>query len=124
MVPLHERRPWQSPVWQAGLLLKLQPVLAQKRPLQFGGARTRLFWFGGRRKPPSPITGWPALGAAAGQIGKGHLFSMWNVHACPWMRYSALKSSLFSVKVTPFLFSQKKQHSLYQNLKKFNKNFI
>jgi hypothetical protein len=40
---------------------------------------TRFDWPGGRKKPPSPITGWPELGAAAGHTGKGHLLFTWNV---------------------------------------------
>lgn len=78
MVPLQESRLSQSPVWQTGLEveLKSQPVLAQKRPFHVGGAWIRLVCPGGRKKPPSAITGWPALGAAAGHIGKGHLLEM------------------------------------------------
>lgn len=88
--PLHSRRLSQSPVWQAGaqvrfgfLGLKLQPVRAQRRPLQSHGAWMTNDWSGLRQKPPLAMTGWPVLGAVAGHIVNGHLLVITIGTVCP-----------------------------------------
>lgn len=75
MLPLQARRPSQSPVWQAGFELgpKLQPVLAQSRPVHVKGAFICRVWPEGRKKPPSAIMGCPLFGAVPGHMGNGHL---------------------------------------------------
>lgn len=75
--PLQASLPPQSPVSQAGCCWfgpKLQPVLAQNRPVHDDGAMTRCVWPEGRVNPPSAIMGWPAFGAVAGHTVNGHLF--------------------------------------------------
>lgn len=54
----------------------------------------RRVWPEGRLKPPSAITGWPAFGAVAGHIGKGHLLLIYKETGCA----AAFSVKSFSVR--------------------------